>query len=132
MVSEVEMASFQILLPDKFDFTNPEQWPHWYRQFERFRHASGLSSKSEENQVYTLIYTMGGEADDILYSLGLTEEQRKKYKTVSDKFEAHFVKRNPIYEQAKFNMRRQEEGESVDHRSTIWLNIVTIVVYMMR
>ena len=109
------MASFQILPPEKFDFTHPEQWPRWYRRFERFRQASGLSSKSEENQVNTLIYSMGEEADDILYSFGLTEDERKSYTTVSTKFEAHFVKRrNPIYERAKFNMRRQEEGESVD------------------
>ena len=58
---------------------------------------------------------MGEEADDILYSFGLTEDERKSCTTVPTKFEAHFVKRrNPIYERAKFNMRRQEEGESVD------------------
>ena len=92
------MASFQILPPEKFDFSQLEQWPRWYRRFERFRQASGLTSKSEENQVNTLIYTMGDEADDILYSFGLTKTDRKKYDTVSDKFEAHFVKRrNPIY-----------------------------------
>ena len=58
---------------------------------------------------------MGEDADDILYSFGLTEDERKSYNTVSTKFEAYFVKRrNPIYERAKFNMRRQEEGESVN------------------
>ena len=63
----------------------------------------------------TLIYSMGEDADDILYSFGLTEDERKSYTTVSTKFEARFVKRrNPIYERAKFNMRRQEEGECVD------------------
>ena len=86
------MASFQILPPEKFDFTQPEQWPRWYRRFERFRQASGLASKSEENQVNTLIYSMGEEADDILYSLGLSDDKQKKYDTVSNKFEAHFVK----------------------------------------
>ena len=54
---------------------------------------------------------MGDEADDILYSFGLSDDEQKKYGTVSHKFEAHFIKqRNPIYERAKFNMRRQEEG----------------------
>jgi len=77
--------------------------------------VSGLATKSEENQVITLIYSMGDKADDILCSLGLTEDERKKYDTVSGKFEAHFIKRrNPIYERAKFNMHKQEEGESVD------------------
>ncbi len=45
---------------------------------------------------------------------GLSDDDRK-YKPVLDKFEAHFVKkRNVIYERARFNIRRQEEGEPVD------------------
>ena len=109
------MASFQILLPEKFNFTQPEQWPRWYCQFERFRQVSGLASKSEENQANTLIYSMGEEAGDILYLLGLSDDEQKKYDTVLNKFEVYFVKRrNPIYKRAKFNMRRQEKGESVD------------------
>ena len=84
------MASFHILPPEKFDFAQPEQWPRWYRRFERFRQASGLASKSEENQVNSLIYSMGDEADDILYLFGLSDD--KKYGTVSHKFEAHVIK----------------------------------------
>ena len=39
------------------------------------------------------------EADGFLYSFGLSDEDRKKYNTVSNKSEDHFVKqRNPIYE----------------------------------
>ena len=35
--------------------------------------------------------------------------------TVKAKFENHFVKRrNTIYERAKFNCRKQEDGETVD------------------
>ena len=42
---------------------------------------------------------MGEEADSILYSFGLGDDDRKKYYTVSNKSEAHSVKqRNPIYE----------------------------------
>ena len=42
---------------------------------------------------------MGEEANGILYSFGLSNDDRKKYNTVSNKSEAHFVKqRNPIYE----------------------------------
>ena len=51
------MASFQILPPEQFDFAQPEQWPRWYGRFQRLRQASGLTSKSEENQVNTLIYS---------------------------------------------------------------------------
>ena len=63
----------------------------------------------------SLIYTMGDEADDVLTSFGLSEEDRKKYDVVKATFENHFVKkRNIIFERAKFNQRKQEEGDSVD------------------
>ena len=44
---------------------------------------------------------MGEEADGILYSFGLIDDDhRKKYNTVSTKSEVHFVKqRNSLYKQ---------------------------------
>ena len=63
----------------------------------------------------TLIYSMGDEADDILHSLNLSEDERKAHAVVKGKFDSHFIKRqNIIFERAKFNMQRQEEGEPVD------------------
>ena len=109
------MATYQIAPPEKFNFSQPEEWPKWSRRFERFRQASGLTKKEETSQINTLIYVMGDEADDILTSLKLTEAQKRKYDVVRQKFEAYFVKRrNPIFERAKFNQRKQEEGEPVD------------------
>ena len=106
-------ASYQVTPPEPFAFSRPTEWTKWSRRFERFRQASGLKEKGEEAQVNTLIYSMGDEADDILRSFGLTENS-KKYDVVLAKFESHFIKRrNVIFERAKFNMRRQEEGESV-------------------
>ena len=82
---------------------------------ECFRHASGLTEKDEVSQVHTLIYTMGDEAEDILSSFRLTEEQEKSYNTVIDKFEAHFVKqKNTIFERAKFNRWKQSKNEPVN------------------
>ena len=96
-------------------FARPEQWTKWIRRFERFRVASGLSQKGEEAQVNTLIYAMGDEADDILRAFALTDEHRNEYECVKSKFDEHFVpRRNVIFERAKFNIRRQEESESVD------------------
>ncbi|OXA53834.1 Transposon Tf2-6 polyprotein [Folsomia candida] len=66
-------------------------------------------------QVNSLIYFMGDQADDILLSFGLSSDDQKKFDTVLAKFEAHFiVKRNTIYERSRFNSRVQENGESVD------------------
>jgi len=58
---------------------------------------------------------MGDAAEDILCSFSLTDEDLKSYETVLAKFHGYFVKkRNVIFERAKFNQRRQLEGESVD------------------
>ena len=109
------MASYQMPPPKSFTFSRPEEWPKWIRRFQRFRVASGLSEKSSENQVNTLVYTMGDPADDILSSFGLSDEDKKKFEVVVERFERHFVKkRNVIFERAKFNQRKQEDGESVD------------------
>ena len=63
----------------------------------------------------TFVYSMGDDMDDILCSFILLEEDSKKYDVVEGKFDRHFVKdRNVIYERARFNQRKQEEGEPVD------------------
>ncbi|KAL3877565.1 hypothetical protein ACJMK2_035262 [Sinanodonta woodiana] len=57
---------------------------------------------------------MGSEADDILSSFNLTEEDQNKWKPMTDRFTRYFIpKRNVIFERAKFNQRKQEEGELV-------------------
>ena len=76
-----------------------------------------------------MVYTMGDEADDILCSQGLSDEEKKKYETVKKKFEDYFIKRhNLIFERAnQVNQRSQKEGESVDSFVT-----VDMVPFMMR
>ena len=109
------MTSYQVTPPEAFNFSRPQEWPKWFHRFERLRSVAGLSEKAGEVQINTLIYTMGPDADDILRSFKLLAEDEKKYDMVKDKFESHFVKRrNVIFERAKFNSRRQEEGEPVD------------------
>jgi len=57
----------------------------------------GLELQPDENQVNTLIYTMGGEAEDIVTSLCMKEEEASVYNTVKEKLEGHFlVRRNVI------------------------------------
>ena len=111
-----EMTTFQVNLPEKFDFSRPEEWLKWSRRFERFRQASGLQEEADEpKQINTLIYAMGDAADDIMKSFQLTAEQEKKCDMVKQKFDQYFVvKRNVIFERVKFNRRMQEEGETVD------------------
>ena len=69
--------------------------------------------RSGENQVNTLIYAMGDQANDIFLSFELTTEEENDYNLVKSKFHNHFImKRNALFERAKFNSRTQREGES--------------------
>lgn len=110
------MASFKVSNPDQFDFSKPESWNKWIQRFERFRVASGLGEKDGTTQVNTLIYCMGSEADEIFSSFNLTNDDKKKFKVVKEKFDGYFIpKRNVIFERAKFNKRVQTTEEPVDH-----------------
>lgn len=112
--NRVSIASYQVPPPEKFSF-KAEEWPKWIRRFERFRKATSLDERDEESQVSTLIYTMGEEADDILTSFELSPDEANDYTTVKAKFENKFtLKRNVIFERAKFNSRNQEQNETVD------------------
>ena len=58
---------------------------------------------------------MGDKANNILCSLDLTQDNQKKYSPVKDRFNNHLMKcQNIVFEHAKCNMCKQEEGELVD------------------
>ncbi|CAC5416318.1 unnamed protein product [Mytilus coruscus] len=109
------MATFQVAAPEKFDFCKPETWTKWIQRFDRLRSASGLEEKAGATQVNSLIYTMGPEADDIFASFDISEENKKKYAKVKEQFDKYFiVRRNVIFERAKFNKRKQDDDEGVE------------------
>ena len=124
------MASLGLQPPDPFNFRNPDEWPKWKRRFEQFRSASGLESKGEQRQVSTLLYCLGEEADDVLTSTNISEENRKKYGEVMAKFDGLFkVRRNVILERARFNRRCQREGESAEQYITALYSLVETCEY---
>ena len=63
------MASYRIAPIDKFDFSKPKQWGTWIRQFKRFRIVSGLQAKTNEEQISTLIYSLGDRAKDFSFEM---------------------------------------------------------------
>ena len=109
------MASVRLQPPSSFDFKNPDKWPRWKCRFEQYRQASGLNAESEEKQVCTLMYCMGEDAEDILASTNISADDRKKYDPVLAKFDAFFqVRKNVIFERARFNRRSQQPDESAE------------------
>ena len=81
----VAVPTYQVSLPENFNFSQPQEWPRWIRRFERFRKSAALAEKDDEVQVNTLIYSMGDEADDILRCFKLKDDEVKKYSVVKAK-----------------------------------------------
>ena len=109
------MVQIQFKLPDPLNFKSPEDWPHWKQHFEQFYVASGLVDESAKKQVGTLLYCLLEEAETVLASMNITDEQRKVYDTVISKFDSFFkVTRNVIFECARFNHRVQLKGDTAE------------------
>ena len=110
--------------PQPFDFKKPDDWEKWKRRFELFLSASGLD-KEETRQVSTLMYRLGEDAEGVLVSTNIGDDDRKKYREVMSKFAEYFkVRRNIIYERAKFNTRDQREGETADKYTTALYELI--------
>ena len=110
------MAQLQLIPPGSFDFKTPDDWPRWKSRFEQFRVASGLTDADPIKQISTLLYCLGEEAEAVLASTNATDDDRKDYNSVLAKLDSFFnVRKNVIFERARFNRRCQQEGESAEH-----------------
>ena len=70
-------------LPQQFDGTS-ELWPRWRARFQRYRLCSGLSNKPDNEQIGTLLYSMGDCAYDILAVIKLDESRCTYLEALSD------------------------------------------------
>ncbi|UYV69287.1 hypothetical protein LAZ67_6003116 [Cordylochernes scorpioides] len=106
----------QIQPPETFDFSTPNEWPKWKKRFERYLVVSGMKKKEEADKIDLFMYLMGDRADDIFRTFKFEkEEEATKLDSVLKAFDSHFcVRKNIIYERAKFNSRIQEDREPVD------------------
>ena len=58
---------------------------------------------------------MGEEADDTLLPTKISNDDKKEYDKVIAKFDSFFkLRKNAIFERAKFNQRCQKQDESVE------------------
>jgi len=113
------MATLTLQPPAPFNFSKPDDWPKWIKRFEQYRVASGLSKDTETRQVSTLLYCLGEEAEDVLTSTNISEEDKTKYDKVLEKLNGFFnIHKNVILERAKFNRRNQLPGESAEQYIT--------------
>ena len=109
------MASIRLQPPSPFEFKDPDAWPKWKWTFEQFRQAAGLDKDDGAKQVSTLLYCMGEDAEETLASMNISDDDRKSYESVMGKFDAFFkVRKNVIFERARFNRRCQRADESAE------------------
>ena len=124
------MANIRLQPPAPFNFSKPDEWPKWRKRFEQFRSASGLNAEGEPRQVDTLLYCMGEEAESVLLSTNITADKRRQYSEVLSKFDSYFeVRRNTIFERARFNRRAQKQGESVEQYITELYYLIEFCAY---
>ena len=108
-------TGIHLQLPESFNFQTPDKWPHWKKRFRKFRIASGFGTKSEEQQINTLLYCLGEESDHVLTSTCITNDKTKNYKDVLEKLDSVFkVKKKVIFEHAQFNRQQEAEGETAE------------------
>ncbi|KAL5494299.1 hypothetical protein EMCRGX_G015600 [Ephydatia muelleri] len=126
------MAGIRIEPPEPLIFAKPDGLPQWKRRFEQFIIASGVSEESELRKVSTLLYCLGPDAEDVLVSTNINSEERKKYCDVVKKLDDFFkVRRNVIFERARFNRRSQLDGETVDQYIAVLHNLAENCDYGM-
>eukprot|EP00731_Ephydatia_muelleri_P004849 Em0002g1025a len=119
------MAAIHLSPPEPFNFNKPDEWGRWKRRFDQYRVASGLSKEKDDRQVSTLLYCLGDQAEDVLASTGISEEEREGYKKVLDTLDKFFkVRKNVIFERARFNQRAQTDGETAEEYITALHNLV--------
>ncbi|UYV71987.1 hypothetical protein LAZ67_9001480 [Cordylochernes scorpioides] len=109
-------SAARIQPPETFDFSTPNEWPKWRKRFERYLVVSGMKKKEEADKIDLFMYLMGDHADDIFRTFKFEKkEEATKIDSVLKAFDSHFcVRKNIIYERAKFNSRIQEDREPVD------------------
>lgn len=62
---------------------------------------------------------MGRKSREILRSVGVKDEEFKKFDLIKSRLDGYFVHtKNTVYESARFNQRRQQLGETVDQFAT--------------
>ena len=71
--------------------------------------------KRRQNRSAHLLYCLGEETEAVLESTNIMTDERKVYDMVVGKFDSFFkVRRNVIFERARFNRRSQLHGETAE------------------
>lgn len=77
-----------------------------------------------------LLYCLGEDAEDVLTSTNISDEERHRYQIVLEHFDSFFkVRKNVVFERAKFNSRYQRDSETVEGFIAALYNLVETCNY---
>ena len=88
----------------------------WKSQFMTFRKVTKLFSEDEEVQIARLKYCMGREAEEIMATFTVTDEEQKKFDVILKKFEEYFKPKVNVIRLRRLFQRRMQlptENEEV-------------------
>ncbi len=118
-------TNLSLKAPGLFNFRRPDEWPKWKRRFNQYLATTGLDRADDTRTVSMMLYCMGEDAEDVLTSTNITDDEREVFATVIAKLDGFFqVTRNIIFERAKFNRIDQGEGESAEQYITCLYSLV--------
>ena len=96
--------------PNQLNFSEPN-WLKWKSQYETFRLLTEIGKKPGEVQVASLRYCMGPEAEDVMRTFNLSEDEQKDYKTVLAKFDSYFKPRKNVLRLRRTFYRRVQRPQ---------------------
>ncbi|XP_062572691.1 uncharacterized protein K02A2.6-like [Saccostrea cucullata] len=112
------MALERLTPPGKIKFNTKnisEDWRKWREEFELY---ASLSVKDAEDKakLQLLKYLIGADGREIYSTLKFEKEEKdRKLKDVLEAFDAYCrPKRNETVERFRFNIRKQEQGETIE------------------
>ena len=118
------MDTIQLQPPNPFDFKHLDDWQTWKHRLEQYCHASGLATQNKQRQVSALLHCFEKQADTVLSSTSISEDNRKKYSEVMSKFDEYFkVQKNSIFARARFNRRNPLPGKRQKNISQFCLTL---------
>ena len=111
------MAELAGLPSPKMDWSSTDL-PQAFRKFKttcQLYFTGPLEGKTEEEQISYLLIWTGDEGIELVNTLSLTEDERKKLDTYWTKFE-EYVAPKSNFRLARYKLRtlRQEPGEAID------------------
>ena len=97
--------------PGNFDFSDPGKWTRWKARWLRYREASRINEHPDKEQINTLVYSLGEQAEDIILSRGIPEDTHDRVLAAFDNYFG--VRTNIIVERAEFN-KLVQNGDGMD------------------